>query len=321
MTIDVDLLLYGAVFIGILLLVEAAYYLIRDWRHAPVNAVNRRLRLLAASDRRDALRRLRRDDHNALSRALKLVFPFAERLLLEAGATSTLSSLASAVAGIGLLVFVSLRFVLLLPLLQSALLAVLAGMVLPFGILLIKRRRRLRRFGEQLPDAIDVLVRSLRAGHPVSGAMGLVAEEMPDPIGTEFGLTLDEMTYGLSMEHALSNMARRVPHDDLKFLIIAIQIQHTSGGDLAEILHNLATIIRDRFRMYAKIRAVSSEGRLAAKVIGALPFVVYGALSVLAPAFFGAVSSDPLYPFLLGLAGLLWLLGIVLFMKMIKIRV
>jgi tight adherence protein B len=321
MTIDLDLLLYGAVFVGILLLVEAAYYLLRDWRHAPANAINRRLRLLAASDRHTALRRLRRDDHNAASRLLKLVFPFAERLLLEAGAASTLSSLGSAVAGIGLLVFVPLRFVLLFPLLQSAAIAAVVGTVLPFGLLLIKRRRRLRRFGEQLPDAIDVLVRSLRAGHPVSGAMGLVAEEMPDPIGTEFGLTLDEMTYGLSMEQALSNMARRVPHGDLNFLVVAIQIQHTTGGDLAEILANLATIIRDRFRMYSKIRAVSAEGRMAAKVIGGLPFFVAGALNALTPTFFGSVSTDPLFPVLMAVACVLWLVGIVIFMKMIRIRV
>lgn len=321
MLFDSDILLYGAVFIGALLLVEGAYYLLRDWRLAPANAVNRRLRLLAATDRRAALRRLQRDDQSASSRILKLVFPFAERLLMEAGATSTLSSLASIVSGIGILILVPLHYVLLLPLLQSLLIAVSVAVALPFGVLMFKRRKRLHRFGEQLPDAIDVLVRSLRAGHPVSGAMGLVAEEMPDPVGTEFGLAIDEMTYGLSIDHALANMARRVPHPDLQFLVIAIQIQHATGGDLAEILSNLSSIIRDRFRMYAKIRAISAEGRMAAKVIGGLPLFVAGALNFLTPAFFSSVSADPLFPVLIGVACVLWLAGMVIFVKMVKIRV
>lgn len=321
MLIDSNILLYGAVFIGVLLLVEAAYYLLRDWRLAPANAVNRRLRLLADSDRHTVLRRLRRDDQNPASRILKLVVPAAERLLIESGSASTLSRLASIMAAIAVWTFLPLHYVLLLPLAQSGLVAVALALALPLVSLIVKRRRRLRRFGEQLPDAIDVLVRSLRAGHPVSGAMGLVAEEMPDPVGTEFGLCVDEMTYGLSIESALANMAIRVPHSDLKFLAIAIQIQHSSGGDLAEILSNLATIIRDRFRMYAKIRAVSAEGRLAAKVIGLLPFLVAGALNLLAPSFFSAVASDPLFAPLIGVAVLLWLFGIVIFLKMVRIRV
>lgn len=321
MLIDSNILLYGAVFIGVLLLVEAAYYLLRDWRLAPANAVNRRLRLLADSDRHTVLRRLRRDDQNPASRILKLVVPAAERLLIESGSASTLSRLASIMAAIAVWTFLPLHYVLLLPLAQSGLVAVALALALPLVSLIVKRRRRLRRFGEQLPDAIDVLVRSLRAGHPVSGAMGLVAEEMPDPVGTEFGLCVDEMTYGLSIESALANMAIRVPHSDLKFLAIAIQIQHSSGGDLAEILSNLATIIRDRFRMYAKIRAVSAEGRLAAKVIGLLPFLVAGALNLLAPSFFSDVASDPLFAPLIGVAVLLWLFGIVIFLKMVRIRV
>lgn len=321
MLFDSNILLYGAVFIGMLLLVEGAYYLLRDWRVAPANAVNRRLRLLAGNDRRTVLRRLRRDDQNPASRLLTLVVPAAERLLIESGSTSTLSRLASIIAAIAVWTFLPLHYLVLLPPAQSLLIAVGLALALPLAVLMIKRRKRLRRFGEQLPDAIDVLVRSLRAGHPVSGAMGLVAEEMPDPVGTEFGLCVDEMTYGLSLEQALSNMAGRVPHSDLKFLVIAIQIQHSSGGDLAEILGNLATIIRDRFRMYAKIRAVSAEGRLAARVIGLLPFLVAGALNVVAPTFFSDVSSDALFVPLIGVACILWFFGIVIFVKMVRIRV
>jgi tight adherence protein B len=242
-------------------------------------------------------------------------------LLIESGSTLTLSRLASIMAAIAVWTFLPLHYILLLPLAQSGLVAIALALVLPLATLKIKRRKRLRRFGDQLPDAIDVLVRSLRAGHPVSGAIGLVAEEMPDPVGTEFGLCVDEMTYGLSIEQAMSNMAGRVPQSDLGFLVIAIQVQHSSGGDLAEILGNLATVIRDRSRMYAKISAVSAEGKLAAKVIGALPFVVFGALNVVAPSFFGAVYSDPLFVPLIGIAFILWVLGIVIFMKLVRIRV
>ncbi len=321
MFIDIGVLTYSAVFVGILLLVEGAYYFLRDWRQAPAHAVNRRLRLLAGTDRQTALRRLRREDQNLASRVLALAFPFADRLMIQAGAAGTLSSLASTLVGISILSLVVLHALLQMPLIQSVLAALAIGVALPFALLLIKRRKRLRRFGEQLPDAIDVLVRSLRAGHPVSGAMSLVAEEMPDPVGTEFGMAMDEMTYGLSMDQALRNMAARVPHPDLNFLVVSIQIQHSTGGDLAEILGNLAAVIRDRFRMYAKIRAVSAEGRLSVVVIGFLPFVVAGALSVLGPDFFGSVSSDSLFLPMMGVSFGLWVFGMIIFVKMVNIRV
>jgi tight adherence protein B len=321
MWVDPEVLIYGAVFVGMLLLIEGAYYLFRDWRQGPSKAINRRLRMLAATERRTVLRRLRREEQDALSRLLAKVFPFADRLMVQAGATSGVTSLVSAMAGAFIVALLVLRVLLLLPLLPSVLAALAAGTLAPLALLMLKRRNRLKRFGEQFPDTLDLLVRSLRAGHPVSSAMGLVAEESADPVGTEFGIAVDEMTYGLALDEALVNMATRVPHPDLQFANVAIQIQHATGGDLAEVLGNLAAVIRDRFRMHAKIRAISAEGRASVFVIGALPFVVLAALLALRPNYYGDVSADPLFPQLLAGAGVLWLLGIVTVLKMVNIRV
>jgi tight adherence protein B len=321
MIIDVDILIYGAIFIGMLLLIEGAYYMLRDWRRAPSLAINRRMRMLGGSDRRTVLRRLRREDQTFLSRFLADAIPFGDRLLVQAGATATSSQLASAMAGLALVTFVILHPLQHVPLFPSVLVSAALGIALPLGVLLLMRRKRLKRFGEQLPDAIDLLVRSLRAGHPVSAAMGLVAEEMPDPMGTEFGVAVDEMTYGLSMNQTLDNMARRVPHADLAFFVVAVQIQHATGGNLAEILGNLSTVIRDRFRMFAKIRAVSAEGRLSAVVISLIPFLLAGAIMLIDPRFFGAVASDAMFLPLIGLAAAFWVVGAITVFKMVHFRV
>lgn len=149
--------------------------------------------------------------------------------------------------------------------------AIAAGIVLPLLFLVVKRRRRLRQFENQLPDAVDVMVRSLRAGHPVSLAVALVGREMADPIGTEFGIASDEMTYGLDREAALVNLRERTGQGDLAFLVVAISIQSKTGGNLAEILSNLSTLIRARFKMRRKIHVLTSEGRFSAVGLSVVP--------------------------------------------------
>jgi tight adherence protein B len=137
--------------------------------------------------------------------------------------------------------------------------------------LTFKAQRRRRRLHEQLPDALNLIIRSLKAGHPVSVTVGTVAQEMSDPIGSEFGLAVDEMTYGLPLHEAFDNMARRVRVDDLNFVAVAIQIQHQVGGNLAGVLSNIEAVVRERFHMLAKVRAISAEGRMSGWVIGAMP--------------------------------------------------
>ena len=156
-----------------------------------------------------------------------------------------------------------------------ALVAVVVGLALPLLFLATKRTRRLRQLEDQLPEAVDVMVRSLRAGHPIPVAIALVAREMPDPVGSEFGMVSDEMTYGLDLSTAMSNLRARTGQLDVALLVVAISIQSKTGGNLAELLANLGRMIRERGRMRRKIHSLSAEGRMSAIALSSFPVVIY----------------------------------------------
>ena len=320
MWIDPVILLYVVLFAGTLLFIEGVYYLVMDWRYSG-GSINRRLRLSnRTDDQRAVLRKLRREDQGGLSNTLARLFPTAERIVLQSGVDITLTRLFLISMAIFALVFSLVRLVSPTPVPLAALIAAGVAFSVPLLVLYLRRRRRIKRFGEQLPEALDLIVRSVLAGHPISSSFSLVAKELPDPIGSEFGVVLDEMTYGLDMDGALENLFRRVPHPDLHFFTLAVQIQHGTGGNLAEVLSNLTKVIRDRFRMFAKVRAVSAEGRMSALVISLMPFMVVAVVSVLNPAYFGEVINDPWFwpPICIGLV--LQLVGVLIIWKMVNFR-
>jgi tight adherence protein B len=320
MSFDPSLLIYAAVFVATLFLFEGVYYLIRDIREGPQQAMNRRMRMIAAgTDTQTTLRKLRRDTKDPLSRALAGIVPSIDKLILHAGMTISITKLLLIMVTLGASIFAVLELLTPASLIVSLVSAIVAGCGLPYLFLLYKKRSRLREFGEQLPDALDLIVRSLRAGHPVSAALSLVSKEMADPIGSEFGIVVDEMTYGLDLSEALRNLAARVPQEDLHFLIVTIQIQYMVGGNLAEVLGKLSQIIRDRYQMFAKIRAVTAEGRSSAVLIGCLPMVFAGLMVILRPDFFAEVIDDPLFwPMVAGgvalmICGQIWIYKLVNF--------
>ncbi len=179
----------------------------------------------------------------------------------------------------------------------------------------------LNKFGKQLPEAIELITRSLKAGHPVPVALSMVAREMPDPIGTEFGMVVDEVTYGSDLVTALLALYERVGHGDLPLLVSSVSIQSTTGGNLREILDSLAKVVRDRLKMKAKVRAISSEGRLSAMFLSAMPIILFGVLLLFNPDYYGGIWDEPLTWNLFG--GLLfWLtVGNLLIMKMVNFKV
>lgn len=181
--------------------------------------------------------------------------------------------------------------------------------------------RRRARMEQQFPVALDVFTRSLRAGHPVASAIQLVTEEMPDPIGSEFGLVSDEIAYGANLPDALFAMAERWDLEDMRMFVVAISVQNETGGNLAEILENLSRVIRDRASMLMMVRALSSEGRMTGWLLTALPVLAFCGLLLINPGFYLDVAGDPI--FLIGFPALLllYVIGIIWIRKLVDIKV
>src|SRR5262245_44854219 len=160
------------------------------------------------------------------------------------------------------------------------------GAALPLMFLNFKATKTRKKMQEQFPVALDVFVRGLRAGHPIAAALDLLTVEMPDPIGTQFGLVVDEVTYGAELRDALQGMAERWDLDDMRMFVGSLSVQSETGGNLAEILENLTKVIRERQSMYMKVRALSSEGRMTAVMLTILPILTFVGLFLLNPSFF-----------------------------------
>jgi tight adherence protein B len=177
----------------------------------------------------------------------------------------------------------------------SAAFAGALGAALPLMLLNFRATRTRKKMQEQFPVALDVFVRGLRAGHPIAAALDLLTVEMPDPIGTQFGLVVDEVTYGAELRDALQNMAERWDLDDMRMFVVSLSVQSETGGNLAEILENLSKVIRERQSMYLKVRALSSEGRMTAVMLTILPIFTFTLLFVVNASFFLDVANDPMF--------------------------
>jgi tight adherence protein B len=322
MSIDPIYLVYGAIFLFVLLLVEGVYYFVADSRRAGGSAVNRRLQMLASGqEAEEVLSKLRRAKRDTDSVSWMGPLARLDRLIMQAGYTVSVTRMLVIMAVIGGITFLFFAAVMAVPPARSIVVALVTGGVIPILFLIYMKKRRFKRFLEQFPDTLDLVVRSLRAGHPVSAAMALVAKEMGDPIGTEFGIVVDEMTYGLDLHDAMRNMGERIPIPDLHYLEVAINIQHGVGGNLANVLAGLSSVVRERFNMFKRIKALSAEGRLSAIVLSALPVVVFGAVWLLNKKYFVDVMDDPLFPILIGAGAGMLLLGVAIIWKMVNFRV
>jgi tight adherence protein B len=242
------------------------------------------------------------------------------RLILQSGLTVTPWRGVLIVGGTAVATFLGVLW-LREDLVEAAIAAPSAALVLPYLSLHVLRRRRQRQFAEQFADAIDIIVRSLRAGHPVPVAIGMVAREMGDPVGTEFGIVADEITYGADLETAMRNLSFRVGQEDLPLFVTAVAIQGSTGGNLSEILNNLSATIRQRFKMRRKIRALASEGRFSAYFLTALPLVIFGLLEVVSPDFYGSIWDQDATKIGLGCAVGWMLFGNFVMYRMVNFRI
>lgn len=203
----------------------------------------------------------------------------------------------------------------------SATFAGVLGAMIPLLVLNYRATKTRKRMQEQFPVALDVFVRGLRAGHPIAAALDLLTVEMPDPIGSQFGLVVDEVTYGAELRDALQSMAERWDLEDMRMFVVSLSVQSETGGNLAEILENLSQVIRERQSMMMKVRALSSEGRMTAAILTLLPIVTFTVLFIVNPGFFLDVANDPVFVPGFAFLIILYLVGFVSIRRMIDLKV
>lgn len=295
-------LVYLLIGVSAAMFAEAGYLLFYNKASYRTN-INRRLRVMEdKTDRVGVLVQLRRERGLTSVGEYRLPLVNLNQLVLQSGLTVGFGRLILIIIAGMVAAFVA-TMIFDGQFLHALFAALLSGTVLPFGVLRYLRSRRQKKFAAQFPDAIDIIVRSLRAGHPVPIAVNMVARELGDPIGSEFGTVTDEITYGADLESAMRNLYFRVGTDDLPLFVTAVAIQGSTGGNLGEILENLSRVIRDRFKMRRKIRALAAEGRASALILSSLPILMFAVINFLVPNFYASVWNEDITKIALMLAG------------------
>jgi tight adherence protein B len=209
--------------------------------------------------------------------------------------------------------------------LKQPLIALPAGLIValagPLVVLKFKASARAKALGDQLPQALEIIVRSLEAGHPVPTAVSLVGREMPDPVGTEFGMAADEIAYGATLAQAIERMSERCQHADIDLFAATIRLQERSGGNLTGLLKLNASTVRDRQKMRLKIKAASSEGRASAMILTAAPLITLGFINMTSPHFYGDIIDEPVAKIGLAIMATWLVLGNLVMRRMIDMRI
>ncbi|MBE9639880.1 type II secretion system F family protein [Salipiger mangrovisoli] len=289
-------IIYGLIFIGVLVLVEGIY-LVAFGKSIRLNSkVNRRLDMLnKTTSREDVLATLRKEmDQHSKNRGIPLYSLLADRAQ-KAALAFTPQQLILIMVGVSLLAFVALTFGTAATLPVRLVMGILIGVGGVYMWVNGKAKKRLALIEEQLPDAVELMVRSLRVGYPFSSAISIVSKEIKDPLATEFGVISDEATYGRDIGEALKHMAERLDMQDMRFLAVAVSIQQQSGGNLAEILEGLAKVIRARFRLFRRVKAITAEAQWSGKFLSGFPVFVLVAIQVLDPHYYDEVLNHALF--------------------------
>jgi tight adherence protein B len=243
-----------------------------------------------------------------------------DRLILQASLNWTVSNLLLGSLALGAAGYLAVHTVLH----QGFMIAAGVGSaaaLLPLAFVRHRRARRLVKLQQQLPDALDLLGRALRAGHAFGAGLQMIGEEMADPIASEFRFVHDEVNFGVSLPQALTNLSVRVPITDLRYFVVAVLIQRDSGGNLTEVLGNLSRLIRQRLKLFAHVRVLSAEGRMSAWLLSLLPFAIGALLTAFNPEFMKPLWTDPMGISILRGLAVSMVCGILLLRKIIRIRI
>ncbi|UQV47352.1 type II secretion system F family protein [Janthinobacterium lividum] len=324
---DYSYYVFGAlIFIAVVLLVTGLYQSWNNVRGPESERVARRLRVMSAGAHAGE------QSTSMIKQRLLSETPALQKLLLEVPRVHALdrlleqSGLMWSVAQWAMLVLLAFLVGLVgaslidLPWLLRLVVAA-ACALLPFYYIERAKARRLQRIGQQLPDALELMSRALRAGHAFPTALKMVGEEMNAPLADEFRIAFDEVNFGIAMPDALMNLATRVPSTDVRYFVIAVLIQRETGGNLSELLDSISHIIRERIKLLGQVRVLSAEARLSAWILALLPFGAAAMIQLTNPTFLELLYRDPGGQKMLGGAMFLMLLGVIIMRKIIHIRV
>ena len=294
MPISPELMIYGLIFVGVLVLVEGAYLTVFGKSISLNNKVSRRLEMLdKGAARQDVLEQLRKEmAQHAQSKSIPLYSMLADKAQRAAIAFSPrqLIMIMIALSGIS---FLGLSIGTQAGLVTNLVMSIGIGVGGVYTWISMKAGKRIALLEEQLPDAIELMVRSLRVGHPFSSAIQIVAKESPDPLSTEFGIIADECAYGRDVGESLKDMAERLDMQDMRFLAVAVTIQQQSGGNLAEILAGLSRVIRARFRLFRRVKAITAEAKWSGKFLSGFPVAALIFINVSDPNYYDEVRDHP----------------------------
>ena len=307
MMISAEPLIYGLIFIAVLALVQGIYLTVFGKSISLNSRVNRRLEMLEkGAGREQVLEQLRKEmSQHMKSRSIPLYAILADKAQ-KANIAFSPTQLVMLMVILTVVAFFLLTFGTAASFPIRAVVSVMMGVGAVFVWVNNTAKKRLAMIEEQLPEAVELMVRSLRVGHPFSSALQIVAKEVPDPLGSEMGVISDEAAYGRDVGEALKHMAERMDMQDLRFLAVAVTIQQTSGGNLAEILDGLAKVVRARFKLFRRVKAITAEAKWSGMFLSVFPLVALVMINVLQPNYYDDVKDTAAFiPACLVVAGFL----------------
>ena len=322
MTLSMEPIIYGLIFIGVLVLVEGLYLTVFGRSISLNNRVNRRLEMLNKNgDREEVMEKLRKEMQQHLEARKIPLYSILSVKAQKAAIAFTPNQLMMLMLGASVLAFLGLSIGT-----ETAVpVRIAASIGMGVGGIFIwvnnKAGKRMAMLEEQLPDAVELMVRSLRVGHPFSAAIGIVANEVSDPLASEFGIIADEAAYGRDMGEALKDMAERLDMQDLRFLAVAVTIQQQSGGNLADILAGLAKVIRARFRLFRRVKAITAEAKWSGKFLSGFPLVALMGIQLLKPDYYDEAMLHPYFIPAALVVGAFLVLNLIVMRALVDIKV
>jgi len=315
------LILCGIVLVGFFLLIDGLIYIVANTGD---RGESRRMRRLALDKQAQAQHEYAIEKLAQEEKAIRnfSISDYIDDLITKAGSKSTRGQVYLMMAIFGITSLIALLiFAGKVPLVARFAIALVFGVFFPIMQLKGQAAARIEKISDQFPDTLDLIVRSLRIGHPLATALQTVAREMPAPTGPEFEVVARQITYGKTPAEAVHQLASRAPTPDIRFFSVAVQIQHEAGGSLGDILAGLAKIIRSRFQLFRKVKALTAEGRFSAYFLSAFPLVMIVAMNLMQPGYYDKVSDFQYFPHAVAATVLLLIVNVVVMRMMTKLEV